>query len=871
MKVSEDGTSYDLDLAKAAEYAKNHGGETWWSGSDDDADRTWEPGDWIKVEYYTTYDPIPEGQQKTYTNSVDSFYNDIPLGVDGKIVVGNGSITKYLVSDEKGQNGKPGYLTYSTQLVVPSYLEMQGEMQDKGHTDPSQYQDGGTEYCYFYVEDELRFSEASSGDAMVDDPRRFFVDNYPEILSIVAKFEDGSEIKFHDLSEGHSGYTYEVVHTSGSEDGRVAREFQIFFNSYLATKETGDYHRSLWTFDKPCTLTITYRIRDDARLVIDAGEVGGVDTYEQTDLTLRELLDQGRKLTNLAKGKYRDRDTWQSEASYSYPTNEPGLSKTAKLLDDGRTIEYRVLFRNAVNEQRDGKWNDYPIHVFTEQEVKDFTFFDEFDSRLEYVPGSLRVDVYKGSLKADEQRGTYTVRDEANNITVHEGVDGEKSSITAKASAFNVKAHEYGSSGDRLGHRENLEAFMLRRMRDRSESNHGLSPSNFVFVYQLRVKGSAFTPEEMELLNQAHVKYGEEDYTDDAVVPLLPSVLEKNGERVDPKGDTMLYTLKINPGGANLAYSDVNGERVEMERYVVEDLMSKEQNLDWNSVEVYALNEDGTRGVQLKRVNDEAEVTLGSMNYTLKPSPDGTNKFNLCVPDELGLEVTYRVKVNGTLNQVYDLWNEVTLYGKKTLSDKEETNFKIQEASGGVTGNTSFRLYKMEAGSADKFLDGAEFDLYKAGAGGDATVTPEGGSAVSLERQRGKIIPRATPDDNGQLGVTFYQVTDSERDSYFMLVETQAPDGHQLDPTPIVFRAGEEPEGGPETVTVAIGENTWTVEVVYLNAERNSYTVYNTPDAFQLPESGGPGSGELYILGGALILASLTLYYTRPRKKESEG
>ena len=784
---------------------------TFWDGIDGDPNRKWEQGDHIKITYYTTYDP--EAANKQFDNSVDVDINRGPtVGDNAGVGIGVGEVDKGLVEEEE-------YFLYTINVDVPGEPKL-SELFKKAHDT--------TDRC-FYLQDQLELTDKSG--------QRYFVDNIPEIADLYVMV-NGTKQQFTEDVPDKKPHWYHVAHIGNeyedSDDGPVKgrREFQIWFNTNVSTEN------SYWPFSEACKLTVTYRIPKDAKMIFDGGKDG---SYE-TNRTFEDFLKEGCKVTNEIDVKTRyGTDVFTGKNEYTTTPQKGDVIKRAdhKTSETGEEIiEYQVDF-NAFTEEN-GTYKG-----IGKIDPEKFYLEDQFDNRLEYVPDSLYVELIKPDKRTETR---YTFR-YVGDPTITEGSGNTPSVIEAHAAGF-TKLEEGGTGSESV---KTLSEYM-------KNDTEGVKDTLYRFHYSLKLKDEYMLAgdedEDITLNNSATVHYGDESGTDDASVSFKPDVLKKEGvyAQKDDKTDVVNYKIDVNPGAADMARSF--SEKYNMDHYTLTDEMDSKLTLDSGSVKVYRINKDGTE-TQLERTSEKSLVKPDEDYYVLQE--DEENIFKIILPDEQHLRIEYTAFVNGHSGQSGTAVNHVTLDASITVTDSNDAEYEINNDEATIRGDKMLKLFKRDAAS-DEYMSDATFAVYTITKSGGTIEAKIGGETKEFEEWKNGIKPDALE------GVEI-SPKGSYDGEYYILLETEAPRGYKGDPTPVVFKFGE-PEKDEATgkdkeekVTVTYDGNTYTdVVVKYIHTGNNVVVFDNSPDVYELPETGGPGpmtytlAGLLLILGGTFCL-----------------
>ncbi len=793
--------------------------EKFWIGSDDDKDRKWEYGDKLKIEYYT----------EIASNTGEQYSNNATVDIDGKtfeddadVGIGAGSISKNGSLHEDETHGE--YIEYTVVVNIPSakdLADMTGGMASHGSR--------------FYLQDQLEFADVKLDDGNGERTVRYFVDNYPdpEDVTITVTPAGGEPISF---TEGDGENQFRILrggvdytHSDEKDLRKTAREFRIVFNRYLGGK-TWDKNDSYWTLEEPSTITVTYKIKTNSKLYLEDEQYSG--TIYDTDLTVRDLLNQGQTLTNEMAGYGNgDKNSFKAKHKYKEYPQAFDVKKDAKILDhesgdlSDNEIEYRVTF-NGFTMSLDGKYGTAPIDPTT------FYLSDTFSSALEYVEGSLQVEVY--APDSNRHRYTFSYKDENGTDRSPEIKINDDGTTTLEAFAryFNYRAYQ-GSTEDDT--RTSLFDYMRG---DDKNANAKARDALYVFVYRLRVKDEYLNGSDLHLDNTATVHYNGASDSDKASVGFTPDVLVKNGTHVvDAKGyDIVKYSIEVNPAAIDMVTTGVDDYNPG--RYTLIDTMDEILELRPDSVKVFCIEENGNRKV-LTRVADQASVKPKEYNYVLQEAEDNT--FKLILPDEQHIIIEYEAEVIAEHGTSVSVTNTVTMEGGMSISDSSDADFKVDGNMVTLKSQANMRLFKQDA-STGNYIDGATFKLYSISEGG--SINAEIGGDTYYFKEYRTLEPTALngdsvgpePDNDGE---------------YYLLEETEAPNGYQLNEEPVIIVFAAKKEGDPTTVDVTFRDKVYNgLEIYYIVTGDNVITFNNEPGLYQLPETGGRGYDYLYLTGG---------------------
>ena len=251
-----------------------------------------------------------------------------------------------------------------------------------------------------------------------------------------------------------------------------------------------------------------------------------------------------------------------------------------------------------------------------------------------------------------------------------------------------------------------------------------------------------------------------------------------------------------------------------------------------------------------KSGTNETSLNKGEYSYvykekTLDTDSEGTNYQNtlaVTIPDSKSLIVEYKYKVTGKDGKYSGtLSNSAKLEGVsgKNSSSNTVNSFEIHSSGAGAH-HEGITLYKVDKDNNGKFLNGAEFDLYKY----EDTQWKKVNSNSYISQKESNLD-----------GVV--SITDIKNGIAYKLVETKAPAGYDLPDNPeYYFYIETEPTNKPDGFN---GEKLLQgAKVYYTNTKSSNYT---------LPETGGIGTNRFTAVGLVLMAGSLMCGYVMRRKR----
>ena len=331
------------------------------------------------------------------------------------------------------------------------------------------------------------------------------------------------------------------------------------------------------------------------------------------------------------------------------------------------------------------------------------------------------------------------------------------------------------------------------------------------------------------------------------------SFLEKNGYQVEASNNVS-YEVKINTDGEDLLQNGEGGT------LTLQDILTYHYNPWWgkfkftlvpNSVQLYYLNSDGTKG---EKVSSDlysytyAESAVNGPNHNEGDyEQDRTNVLTVTVPDDTPLLLVYKYKADGVDGTNISPKNSASLSGDgESFGTVEKEVYVVKRESSAGADIQGINLYKVDSENYGIYLQGARFTLYKY----DSTSK----TWITVSKYENLIS-----DSSGLV-----EMSDLQHNQAYRLVETEAPNNYKIT---------EGMENGYEFVIVDSDTTKYPMCVPDdFNGTRLSsgQTVYfpNTKDEkYVLPSTGGSGTTRYFIGGAALMLLATFLYAYKNRHK----
>lgn len=753
--VKEDGTKESIDIP-------------WTEVKRNDANTRFEltlPGGYVEYElvYYSHYEleaNNPDIQIFENTVTTNIYIGDIPTtgtGSVGVLGVPPGINKQITASDDQ-------WLTYSVECFMPGILNNRTSV---------------------ILYDTLASWGATDG----------FIRNDPDNLTVTVTPVGGDAYQL-------------VPYTGQATDGTYlmdydGQSFTMYFNTSQAQSAS-----SVWKCDTDSTLTVSYRVSLDSPMLDSWGG-------EENGETLRQFLERtGQKVYNEAQLNYSPTDFIFTSVTYVPPKEPaPPLTKTGKLVEgqDG-VYEYSVWF-NA-GEDQSSIFSQVIEGNNAVNDVAELTLTDTFDSRMEYVEGSLQVSIW-GYWNHEELVLNYSPKD--NSIPKLKPLADGKMEMTVSASDLIGQEGSTWLTGKPL-------LYALKYLPEGYQ---------YEFTYKLRVKDEVkktSTDGVLELDNSATIDWTESTGPK-SVGPAESEVLYDTGildktMHTDEDRDLVNVSIMINHNALDLAPGS--------ETYVLHDKMSANLMLVYNSLTIEILDQNG---------NVTETRTPQSCDFTYDPTE---NEMTFTMPDSKIIRLKYDCRVNDTGGQTVDVGNRVWLEGYSSIQDVVNAEFHVRDHTGSADASSkSFILQKQDRNTL-RVLPGVSFKLY-----GDTERT--GSDTIQFGTKTLYYYETFTTAENGMIEVAETQLSAGH---LYALVEVAPPEGYMPLEEPYVFYMVYVPAGGIAGVDVV--------------AEGALVVIQNTPIGYELPETGGAGN-YWYTMAGLLLMLTSTaylLYRYKKRRKE---
>ncbi len=213
-----------------------------------------------------------------------------------------------------------------------------------------------------------------------------------------------------------------------------------------------------------------------------------------------------------------------------------------------------------------------------------------------------------------------------------------------------------------------------------------------------------------------------------------------------------------------------------------------------------------------------SSIKIDPDNLGINVGVDGNKITFKNVPDETKVVIVYEVEVLGAAGDI-TYFNTIKL-GKYEVKVEDTVT---KEISGGGSGsNPSITLVKTDKDNINKYLSGAEFQLFRVNQGNEEPVVDKNNENVTFTtKDNGKVLIEGDKDKLGWVlwtGVEYH------------LKEIKAPKGYNLRTEPVKFILKEQPAGGIEYEYIGKELNNVTNERPKIDIEANKNWVNGPSD-----------------------------------------
>ena len=492
----------------------------------------------------------------------------------------------------------------------------------------------------------------------------------------------------------------------------------IYFGSGTASKDEprNPVNTSLWPRSAQTTITIRYS------LDLSSKSYGtGVTPTSVYDLLSENITYYLRNTANIGNG-----------SNYGYLTSAYVIDawpihKTVEASDtDAAVFDYTVKLNGTPT-------TGAKYVLFNSSSAQ---FADEFDSILEYVPGSFYVTI--GTNTTTQYRPADSDADAA---IYTKGTGTSKLSVDLST----LKADSTGTS---------LDCTVKQ---------------TYVIHYQLCVPNPAAVTSVIKLNNNATIDSLNGKFSSDASIHFDNTPLTK--EMVVDGGRTAEVEIYINPSGWKLTPDIWPNKDGSTNKITAIDKMSSNLSFEHSTIKVEVRMSDGTWVIQTVTESNDGALWTWSKLFS-------ENAVCFVFPDETPIRITYNALVTAPMGSNEDIWNKIVIESLSVEIEAREASYIVQNSSAMSGANLSNLHIEKYDGQSDAKLPGAEFDLYMA----LGSNNPYAGGELEEKITIGsidfyKLETTDITDSDGKAGLTSPWLTPTHK-ALYLLEEITTPTGY---------------------------------------------------------------------------------------------
>lgn len=510
------------------------------------------------------------------------------------------------------------------------------------------------------------------------------------------------------------------------------------------------------------------------------------------------------------------------------------LRKTGVENADG-TIDYSVtlLVDEAVRDVLKENTKQYDLGGWTYGGFN-LDFYDEFPEGWEYVEGSLTATPNYGSWAPTFYYVDYFSEEqvENNRNSLNKITSNKVSPVAEGGHAINAAWNGFVEDKTNVGMNYGWGLSRCTLTGDYINVVIGVT-----FNYKLRptekVGENASFNQTVNVHNEAAIRTeGRNLYTTFHDLDYEPKILSKTAKQNVAGSNVISFEVEVNPAGVDL---NPNGTTIK-----VTDTMGENLTLNINTpLSVLDSNGNEVSGYALK-----TDVT------TDKAGKEHEQLILTGLPDNRYLKICYEALVTEQGDNI-EVSNTASIEGVAETKLDDETKFDVSNTSGSGQGSIDyFTIHKVDEDNEQKYLQGAEFNIYKAEPDENGTYTFDEGTGET--KYSAVLIGNYATDASGKIEVRDEKVQTGQ---YYILEETKAPQGYIKPEVPILVYFA-----GASEVPADVDKNAHVIGIGY------AFRVTNEAYKVELPETGGTGTIPYTVAGITLILTAALIYVNKNKR-----
>ena len=427
--------------------------------------------------------------------------------------------------------------------------------------------------------------------------------------------------------------------------------------------------------------------------------------------------------------------TFNSPISYQEEKMPLKISYTSKANSSGTgTAEYWNVVESGTLKKQISTSYDFPVNPVVYKKDKNDNVNQSFISQ-DAATTTWKVEMKTGKPSSNTitltdvlPEGTALNVTEAGFLKIYHQGDWNSPNITlAENGSFNVVVSDYCYRGSYTPNNRTLEVTIENKDNSAQPlpAQHSFYVEYVCKLDQTWIEENKGTNNTVDFVNTATVDFGNEKvihasqtqtWKENGSTPTQGKKLEKKGTWVSD--DRIVYfELKINSGAENLS---AQSDMIQVSDTLTYQRGGKELEfyLVPGSIKLYAMNSDGTAGVEIPGTlwNYHYSDNTSGLTSQNKEYYNIEKKIDVVVPDERALVLQYQYKVVMSESSGFNVNNTAEIVGlpnETKASSSGWNNYLKQEYGAGVVTANSYSFVKKSAVDGTP-LQGAKFGIWKA-------------------------------------------------------------------------------------------------------------------------------------------------------------